>query len=72
MNNNMRSPDSVGSTIRALREKREITQHELARLACLERAQLSRIESGKCTPRLETLDRIAKALNTDSSRLLAA
>ena len=68
----MRSHDSVGAAIRALRETRELTQHELALLSRVERAQISRIEAGKCIPRLATLDKIAKALKTNSSRLLAA
>jgi transcriptional regulator with XRE-family HTH domain len=68
----MRNTDTLGEAIRALRIHRKLTQDELSRLACVERAHLSRIEAGKATPRLATLDRIAKALNSTSSRMLAA
>lgn len=68
----MRNAETLGEAVRALRLHRKLTQDELSRMACVERAHLSRIESGKATPRLETLDRIAKALRTNSSRLLAA
>jgi transcriptional regulator with XRE-family HTH domain len=68
----MRNADTLGEAIRALRIHRKLTQDELSRLACVERAHLSRIEGGKATPRLATLDRIAKALRSTSSRMLAA
>lgn len=68
----MRTADHLGVAVRALREARNLTQLELSQLSGVERAHLSRIESGKATPRIATLDRIAKALRTNSSRLLAA
>ena len=62
----------LGQTIRALRQEQGLTQDEVARRARLSRWHLTRIEGGTYSPRIDTLRRIAKALKTDASSLLAA
>jgi transcriptional regulator with XRE-family HTH domain len=58
--------------IRLARKDQHLTQVELAKRANVGRSHLSRIENGKYSPGLGTLARIAKALRTDTSHLLAA
>ena len=53
----------VGATIRKLREAQGITQEDLAGAVGMMRNNISRIEAAKHRPTLETLERIAKALN---------
>ena len=61
----------VVAKIRKLREIKGITQEELAAVAGMMRSNISRIESAKHRPTLETLDRIAKALNASVADLIA-
>ena len=60
----------LGAKLRTLRSRRRLTQEQLARLAECERANISRYEAGKKVPTLDTLARLAKALNTTPSKLL--
>jgi len=53
---------SLGARIRALRVDQEVSQKELARRASLTPSLVSQIESGKLTPSLHTLGRLASAL----------
>lgn len=52
----------VGSNIRKLRERRKLTQEVLGDKAEMQQSSLALIESGKANPTLETLDRLAQAL----------
>ncbi len=52
----------VGGQIRELRKAKGMTQAQLARAAGILRPNLSRIEAGKHRPTLETLEKIAAAL----------
>jgi transcriptional regulator with XRE-family HTH domain len=63
---------ALGVAIRLAREDLKLTQLELSKRARVGRSHLSRIENGRYSPGLGTLARIAKALKTDTSRLLAA
>lgn len=54
-------------TLRQLREKRGLTQDELARLARIDQAQISRLERGFGRPTPEAVLRIAEALNLSSA-----
>jgi len=60
----------IGSTIRKLRTERKKTQDELSGLAGIARSHLAAIESGKNSPTVETLWKIADALNIKPSMIL--
>jgi transcriptional regulator with XRE-family HTH domain len=53
-----------------LRQARELSQEELAALASIHRTQISLMESGKRLPRLDTLVKLAGALEVESSLLM--
>ena len=53
---------SLGERIRRLRAERELQQRQLAEKADLTPSMVSQIESGRLTPSLHTLGRIAAAL----------
>jgi transcriptional regulator with XRE-family HTH domain len=53
---------TVGGRLRALRAERELSQKALAQKAGLAPSLVSQIESGKLTPSLHTLGRLAGAL----------
>ncbi len=57
------NPQGIGEEIRKLRKTKRMTQGQLARAARMIRPNLSRIEAGKHRPTLETLEKIAVALN---------
>jgi len=52
----------VARRVRALREKRGLTQGQLAERAGTGQAAIARIESGRTVPKLDLLSRIAGAL----------
>ncbi|MDB5282853.1 MAG: transcriptional regulator [Bacteroidota bacterium] len=62
---------SLGSRIREIRKEKSITQTTLAELCEIEKANMSRIESGKTNVTVLTLLKISKALNTPVSDILA-
>ena len=53
---------SVGENIRSMRTSENLSQQELASLAGIERAQLSRIENGQVDVQLSTISKIATIL----------
>lgn len=59
----------VGGKTRALREKKELTQADLARRAGLTQSHISRIELGQLSPSRRTVLRLAKALRVPLSSL---
>ncbi|MFO0979140.1 MAG: helix-turn-helix transcriptional regulator [Planctomycetaceae bacterium] len=65
---------SVGQRIREIRKSRNMTQRELADKVGINFTYLSRVENDRLddeqTPREETLQKIAKALNADADELL--
>lgn len=64
---------SLGSRIRWEREKRDLTQRELAMLSNVSNATISRIESGKAQDvGSEVLRQLARALGVTSDYLLTA
>lgn len=74
--NNFRSPDEIlsnrfGSTIRHARENLGWTQETLADQANLNRSYLGEVERGVVMPSLATLAKLASALRTDMSALIA-
>jgi DNA-binding XRE family transcriptional regulator len=60
----------VGTTIRKLREAKGVTQEELADTVGMMRSNISRIEAAKHRPTLETMERIAKALEVSVADLI--
>jgi len=58
---------NVGEVIRSFRQKRGLSQGDLEKRSGLMRCYISRVENGHTIPSLETLSRIAKALETDLS-----
>ena len=63
--------------IRALREKKGLSQRQLAELVGTTQSAIARLEGGRICPSLPTLDRIANALDaeltvslTDTQQLL--
>ena len=58
--------------IKQLREKKELSQEKLARLADVSNNTIVNIESGKQTnPTIETVSKIAKALDVTIEELLS-
>jgi transcriptional regulator with XRE-family HTH domain len=60
----------VGHVIRRLREKRGISQEELAYKSGLHRTYIGLVERGQANLTLVTLKKIAIALNTEPRKLL--
>ena len=65
--------------IKALREKKGLSQRQLAELVGTTQSAIARLEGGRISPSLPTLDRIANALDaeltvslTDTQQLLGA
>ncbi len=67
-----RSPHGInlGDKIRALREKMEMSQAQLASAASISPGLVSQIENNITMPSLETLERIAECLDVETSYLL--
>jgi len=61
---------ALGAALRELRERRTMTQAEVARRADVEPTWLSRIESGSANPSWGTVRRICKALDTTLGELV--
>lgn len=64
--------NNVGSTLRAMREKRDMSQRDLADRAGLRRHQISKWERADYLPNLKSLKRIADAMDTCPSLILRA
>ncbi len=60
----------TGKVIRALRRRREISQEVLSGMAGISRSHLSMIETGEKSANVETLWRIAAALDMKLSDLV--
>ncbi|WP_417522590.1 helix-turn-helix domain-containing protein [Marinovum sp.] len=61
----------TGAGIRRHRTAAQLSLQELARLSGISSSALSLIETGKRDARLSTLDRIARALNTEIAGLVS-
>jgi len=60
----------IGLRIRAARSARDMTQLDLSNATGIRRPNIARLERGGNTPTLETLQRIAQALETTVSKLV--
>lgn len=61
---------SFGNKVKESRNERGLTQEELASNIGIERAQLSKIESGSVDPRLSTAIKLIKSLNIDTNEFI--
>lgn len=52
-------------SLRALRLSKGLSQKDLAELAGTQQPYIARVEAGKCQPQLDTIVRMAEALETD-------
>lgn len=59
-----------GIKVRRYRLQQKVSQEELACRAGLHRTQITLIETGKRCPRLDTIYKLAEALNIKPERLL--
>ena len=63
--------DELGKVIRALRREKGLSQEVLSGLAGIARTHLSMIENGTMKASIETVSKIAQALELRPSELLA-
>ncbi len=61
----------VGQRIREIRQQAGLTQPELGERAKMAAAEISKIENGRRTPTLETLERLGRALGISVEDLVA-
>ena len=61
---------AVGKTIPGLRRKKGLTQEQLSGLAALDRTHYSKIERGLRSPTLDTIFKIAFALDMEPHELI--
>ena len=59
-----------GAALRAARQKRNMSLRDLERASGVQYANISRMESGAVTPRLDTAARLAAAVQTKLASLL--
>lgn len=62
--------NNISKNIRLLRTKNRISQDKLSELAGINQQQISFIENGKACPKLETVIKIAEALNVTVNDLI--
>lgn len=60
----------AGARLRAVRESLGLSQLELSRRSGIAQESLSRIETGRCDPRLGTLQRLARGMGLSLDQLL--
>lgn len=60
----------IGARLKLFRKKLQLTQLELANKAGMDSNAYAKIEQGKQCPKLETLEKIIKALGVKSSDIL--
>ena len=66
----MAPKELMAARLKALRERRGLTQEQLAEKSGVGRSHLARLETGKQDPTLSTLEKLAKALKVDVAKLL--
>lgn len=60
----------IGDRLRALREERQMSQGDIEKRTGLLRCYLSRVENGHTVPAIETLEKLARALDMPLYQLL--
>ena len=61
---------TIGKNIKAIRNSQKITQADLAEMSGISRSHIGDLEGDRYNPGLETLMKIAQALNTEVSLIL--
>ena len=61
---------ALGKNLRAARKRLGLTQEQVAERSGVQAGEVSRIETGKRDPKVSTLERLAKAVETKPGRLL--
>ena len=61
---------TVGENIRKIRKEKKLTQKELGKLCGMSEAQIGQYENGLRNPKMETLEKIANALDISYFELL--
>lgn len=61
----------LGENMRRIREEKKMSQGDICRALDFDRSHVSNIENGKQNPTLDTIEKIAKALNVSIKELLA-
>src|SRR5437879_3280402 len=59
----------IGDRIRAIREAKKLSQGDIEKRSGLKRAYISRVENGHTVPSVETLEKLAHALEVPLYRL---
>jgi transcriptional regulator with XRE-family HTH domain len=59
----------IGERIRELREQKDMSQEEIQRRTGLLRCHISRVENGRTVPGIQTLEKMARALDVPLYRL---
>jgi transcriptional regulator with XRE-family HTH domain len=62
--------DAMAKHLQELREKRGMSQRDLAEKSGVSREYIARLETAKQDPTLSTLEKLAKALGVKVTRLL--
>ena len=62
---------SIGENVKALRQRKGLTQSQLASASGMQLTQVSRIENDDTDPKASTLNKIIKALNTSKNKLFS-
>jgi len=61
---------SISHNLKEIRTQKKLTQGELAEMASIELTQISRIERGASEPKLETIKKLATALQCTTDELI--
>lgn len=61
----------LGQKIRKLRKAKDLTQEDLAELACMDYTSINKIENGHRVPSLKSVEKIARALKVSLNELLS-
>ncbi len=59
----MNNSELIGKKIKEIRKRKKISQEKLAEMTEMNHRSILRLENSQCTPTIETLEKIAKALN---------
>jgi transcriptional regulator with XRE-family HTH domain len=62
--------ERVAMRIKEWRKRRKLSQEELAERAGISRGYLARLETARQDPKLSTLEKVARALKIDVTKLL--
>lgn len=59
----------MGLNLKIARIKKRLTQEELCKLVGIGRTTLSKLEQGKIKPKMDTMEKLSKALNVPITEL---